>query len=135
MAEIEKIANDNRYIGLYGKLIDRFGDNGLISILLGRKEGTSLHLDLWLMSCRVLKRDMEFAMLDALVQRAQAAGIETLLGYYLPTKKNGIVADHYEKLGFEKINDYEDGASDFALPLAEYIPKNSHIKIMELVHG
>jgi FkbH-like protein len=135
LAEIEEIANDGRYIGLYGKLSDRFGDNGLISIVLGRKEGTVLHLDLWLMSCRVLKRDMEFAMLDAVAQRAKAAGIETLLGYYLPTKKNGMVADHYEKLGFEKIEAGSNGASEFALSLTEYSPNNRHINVMELIHG
>jgi FkbH-like protein len=135
LAEIEEIATDRRYIGLYGKLSDRFGDNGLISIVLGRKEGATLHLDLWLMSCRVLKRDMEFAMLDAIVQHAQAAGIETLLGYYLPTKKNGMVADHYEKLGFTRPSASTADASVFALSLPGYTPKNHHIKVMELIHG
>ena len=104
LAEIEAISADSGYIGLYGRLSDRFGDNGLISIVLGRKEGKALHLDLWLMSCRVLKRDMEFAMLDALVERAAMAGVETLLGYYLPTRKNGMVATHYEKLGFMRLS-------------------------------
>ena len=64
-----RISKDSQYIGLYGRLSDRFGDNGLISIVLGRQEAATLHLDLWLMSCRVLKRDMEFAMLDAVVER------------------------------------------------------------------
>ena len=72
LAEMEAIARDPQYIGLYGRLADKFGDNGLISVVLGRREGSMLHLDLWLMSCRVLKRDMELAMLDALAERAQA---------------------------------------------------------------
>ncbi len=137
LADIESIASDSQYISLYGKLSDRFGDNGLISIVLGRKEGSAMHLDLWLMSCRVLKRDMEIAMLDALVERAQAAGVETLLGYYIPTKKNGMVADHYEKLGFiqQPSGASNPDASVFALPVAGYTPRNSHIKVTELVHG
>ncbi|CAN5579011.1 HAD-IIIC family phosphatase [soil metagenome] len=135
MAEIESIAASDQYIGLYGKLSDRFGDNGLISIVLGRKEGATLHLDLWLMSCRVLKRDMEVAMLDAIVERARSAGIETLLGYYLPTKKNGMVADHYEKLGFTRTDAKSEDGFTFSLSLAGYTPRNSHIKVTELVHG
>jgi FkbH-like protein len=135
LAEVEEIGNDSRYVGLYGKLSDRFGDNGLISIVLGRKEGATMHLDLWLMSCRVLKRDMEFAMLDAIAERAQEAGIETLLGYYFPTKKNGMVADHYEKLGFGRVRSDSNGSAEFELSLAGYTPKNRHIKVLEFIHG
>jgi FkbH-like protein len=135
LAEIEAISADSRYVGLYGRLSDRFGDNGLISIVLGRKEGSVLHLDLWLMSCRVLKRDMEFAMLDAVVERAKAAGIYTLLGYYLPTKKNGMVANHYEKLGFTRVTSSPDDAPVFSLSILGYSPHNTHIKVTELIHG
>ena len=66
-AEMESVFEDDGYIRLYGKLIDKFGDNGVVSVVIGRKNGTALDIDLWLMSCRVLKRDMEFAMLDRLV--------------------------------------------------------------------
>lgn len=135
LAEIEAISVDSRYVGLYGRLSDRFGDNGLISIVLGRAEGTTLHLDLWLMSCRVLKRDMEFAMLDAIVERAKVAGIDTLLGYYLPTRKNVMVADHYEKLGFTSRSSSVDDGSVFYLSVSEYVPRNTHIKVAELIHG
>jgi FkbH-like protein len=137
LAEIESIATDNHYIGLYGKLSDRFGDNGLISIVLGRKEGTTLHLDLWLMSCRVLKRDMELAMLDALVERARSAGIETLMGYYTPTRKNGMVAHHYERLGFATTEPSIEGSGTqvSSLLLATYLTRNSHIQVAELIHG
>ncbi len=135
LAEIEAISADNRYIGLYGRLSDRFGDNGLISIVLGRKEGTVLHMDLWLMSCRVLKRDMEFAMLDAVVERSKVAGIHTLLGYYLPTKKNGMVANHYEKLGFTRLSSTPDDATVFSLSVSEYSPRNTHIRVTELING
>jgi FkbH-like protein len=136
LAEMEAISRDERYIGLYGKLSDRFGDNGLISIVLGRREHDVLHLDLWLMSCRVLKRDMELAMLDVIVDEARAAGIRTLQGYYLPTKKNGMVADHYDKLRFETVSvDAMSKASVWTLDITGYNPRNKHIKILEPVHG
>ena len=134
LAEMEAIARDPAYITLYGRLSDRFGDNGLVTVVLGRKEGTALHLDLWLMSCRVLKRDMEFAMLDGLVERAREAGLSELLGYYIPTSKNGMVADHYEKLGFERMGD-TGGRTDWKLSLAAYTPRNRHIKVLGTVHG
>ena len=136
LAEMESISQDPNYIGIYGKLSDRFGDNGLISIVLGRREHDLLHLDLWLMSCRVLKRDMELAMLDSVANHARAMGIRALCGYYLPTKKNGMVADHYEKLGFEQFSaDAETGSSVWTLPLTDYAPRSQHIRILEPIHG
>jgi FkbH-like protein len=135
-ADIEAIAADPNYIGIYGRLLDRFGDNGLVSIVLGHREGDELELDLWLMSCRVLKRDMEQAMLDVLVERARAANIRTLKGFYLPTKKNGMVANHYEKLGFAPVSlDSETNASAWSLDVPSYAARNRHIRILELVHG
>jgi FkbH-like protein len=136
LAEMESIAMDPTYIGIYGRLTDRFGDNGLVSIVLGRREATILHLDLWLMSCRVLKRDMEFAMLDTVAEFAAASGARTLRGYYVPTKKNGMVSDHYERLGFEVISiDPESKASIWALDITSYTHRNQHIRILEPVHG
>jgi predicted enzyme involved in methoxymalonyl-ACP biosynthesis len=109
-----------------------FGDNGLISIVIGRKEGTVLHLALWLMSCRVLKRDMEIAMLDAVALRARAAGATALHGQYLKTAKNGMVAAHYEKLGFQCASrDPVTESSTWVLSLADYQPRTRHITVKE----
>lgn len=75
--EIEAVADDADHITLYGKLADKFGDNGVVSIVIGRIGGDNrdeLHMELWLMSCRVLKRDMEFAMMDELVEKAKKPG-------------------------------------------------------------
>jgi FkbH-like protein len=139
LTEMEAAAADDRHIGLYGKLSDRFGDNGLVSVVLGRIDGQDLHLDLWLMSCRVLKRDMELAMLDRLVEHAHAARIRTLYGYYLPTQKNSIVADHYEKIGFiSGSNDIDTGASTWSLDITNYSTRNLHIQFipeLSISHG
>ena len=138
-AEIEEIANSHRYISLYGRLTDMFGDNGLISVIVGRMDDVApdLHIDLWIMSCRVLKRDMEHAMLDVLVERAKVAGVSRIVGYYSRTPKNGMVADHYLKLGFseETVAFNEDGRSFWSLDVSSYKPRNTHIQVRELVHG
>ena len=130
LAEIEAAAHDQKQIGLYGRLTDRFGDNGLISVVLGHIQGNKLHLDLWLMSCRVLKRDMEFAMLDCLVERARMASVTEIIGYYIPSAKNGMVADHYEKLGFTFQSDTETPRStEWRLDVSSYETRNKHISI------
>jgi FkbH-like protein len=135
LAEVEAALTDPDRIGLYGRLSDRFGDNGLISIVLGRREGRVLEIDLWLMSCRVLKRDMEAAMLDALVDAAREIGVHTLRGQYLPTKKNAMVADHYPKLGFATESVAADGTAVYTLEVAGYRRRTRHIRVMELVHA
>ena len=135
-AEIENLAVDPAYIPLYGKLTDVFGDNGLISIVIGRRDDARLHLDLWLMSCRVLKRDMELAMLDVLVDKARAAEIRTIHGKYIPTAKNGMVADHYDKLGFRPDGDASnDGTRTWTLDVASHRRATRHIAIKEFRHG
>ncbi|ABM03428.1 HAD-superfamily phosphatase subfamily IIIC:FkbH-like domain protein [Psychromonas ingrahamii 37] len=98
--EIENIASNNEYIKIYGRLIDKYGDNGLIAITIGRIKDNQCHIDLWLMSCRVLKRDMEFAMLDEVVRQCKEQDITEIIGYYYRSAKNNMVSDLYEKFGF-----------------------------------
>ncbi len=129
-AEVEAIASGPNYIALYGKLKDTFGDNGLVSVIIGRREAADLHLDLWIMSCRVLKRDMEIAMLDTLVAHARAAGVERITGVYLRTPKNAMVEDFYGKSGFTPVSSADDGSrSVWSLPVAGYSPGNKHIRL------
>ena len=87
-------------IGLTYSLSDRFGDHGLVSIILGKRSGTELFIDTWIMSCRVLKRGLEYLAFDALCQIAFQDGVETIVGEYLPTKKNSMVKTLYSSLGF-----------------------------------
>jgi fkbH domain len=104
-ADIERMAKDSHYITLYGRLQDRFGDNGLVSVIIAEKEGSDVHIRLWLMSCRVLKRGMEEAMMDVLLARTRLAGGKKLIGYYYPTAKNGMVRDFYGLHGFSLLED------------------------------
>lgn len=109
---IEEVLGNPLYIGLYGKLSDKFGDNGLVSVLLGRIDGQSaIHIDLWVMSCRVFNRELECALFDEFVGRCVARGIVTIYGYYTPSAKNGLVADLYARFGFNKVSENEAGES------------------------
>jgi FkbH-like protein len=130
-AEIEEIASDRRYVPLYGRLTDVFGDNGLVSVVIGRREEATLHLDLWVMSCRVLKREMEFAMLDMLAVAAKASGVSKITGHYSRTPKNGMVADHYRSMGFRLVSPEKDlDHSTWELDLSAYSAKTAHIRIL-----
>ena len=135
-SEVERLSGDSGYITLYGKLKDKFGDNGLVSVIIGRREGHALHVDLWLMSCRVLKRDLELAMLDALVAACREQGIREIHGCYIPSPKNRLVSDHYERLGFQPVKSDEGKGTEWKLDLrAGYAARNKHIQIKELVRG
>lgn len=101
-AEVEAISRDPGCITLYGRLSDRYGDNGLVSVIIAPVTEHTAQVDLWLMSCRVLKREMELAMFDALVEECLARNVRTILGIYIPSKKNGMVADLYATLGFNR---------------------------------
>lgn len=108
-AEVESISRDHACITLYGRLADKFGDNGLVSVLIGHALGERVELDIWLMSCRVINREMEFAMFDALVEQCQTRGIRKIVGVYIPSKKNRMVADHYAGLGFIRLGEPSEG--------------------------
>jgi FkbH-like protein len=128
--DIEMIATSSKYITMYGKLEDRFGDNGLVAVAIGEINGKRLDIILWLMSCRVLKRDMEYAMMDSMVNEAKKRNVESIYGYYYPTEKNEMVNDFYEKQGFEKISEDTYGNSIWILDVTKYANRNQIIQIV-----
>lgn len=132
-SDIEAVAKDADHVTLYGKLGDRFGDNGVVSIVIGKIAGENrdeLHMELWLMSCRVLKRDMEFAMMDELVAKAHVLGIRKIIGYYYPTAKNTMVKDFYSLQGFRKCSEDEEGNTVWEfLVTDDYEKKNRVIEV------
>lgn len=132
-AEIETLAKDPSYITLYGKLEDRFGDNGVVSVVFGHVDpdhSAVFHIDLWLMSCRVLKRNMELAMMDALADACRKQGVKQIYGYYYPTAKNKMVREFYGILGFSRISEDDTGNSVWLLDLSHgYHNQNDVIKV------
>ncbi len=98
------------------------------------------------MSCRVLKRDMEIAMLDAIVERAKSRGIRSIVGYFIPSAKNAMVKEFYSVMGFSPIapgnpsqilTSSAPGSETtmWELDLADYTPQNTHIKVLEYAHA
>jgi len=126
--EIETIASSDKYIKIYGKLTDKYGDNGLIAITIGRVKKEKCYIDLWLMSCRVLKRDMEFAMLDELVRKCKEQSVSKIIGYYYKSAKNNMVSDLYEKFGFS-LTDIKDEDTVWKLDITNYENKNKFIGV------
>ncbi len=131
-ADIEHMAEDSSYITLYGKLADKFGDNGVVSVVIGKIKEDALHIELWLMSCRVLKRDMEFAMMDRLTEECKKRGIARIYGYYYPTAKNKMVENFYGLQGFTLKNRDDEGNAEWEYEIpAAYENKNRYIEITE----
>jgi FkbH-like protein len=102
------------------RLADRFGDNGIISVVMFDKQGEVWDCDTWLMSCRVLGRRVEEAVLAHVAEAALKEGAKRLRGTYLPTKKNGLVERHFEKLGFVEIEGPDTAGSAWELDLLQY---------------
>jgi FkbH-like protein len=126
--EIENVSKSYNYIKIYGKLLDKYGENGLIAISIGSIKKSQCHIDLWIMSCRVLKRDMEFAMLDEFVKQCKEKGISEIIGYYFKSAKNSIVADLYEKFGFI-LSETNSENTIWKLDISNYENKNKFIGI------
>lgn len=121
-AEVKSVMDDPGAFGLQIRLIDRFGDNGIIAIVIGRLEadGKTVRIDTWLMSCRVLGRCVEPTTLNLVAAQAKRLGASCLIGEYFPTNKNAMVADHYRGLGFDTLDQGPDGHSRWAMDLTEF---------------
>jgi len=126
--DVQSIMDNAGAVTLQLRLVDQFGDNGIIGIVIGKPEGDTMVLDTWLMSCRVLGRQVEEATINLVVAEAKRLGSARLLGEYLPTKKNNMVRDHYQKLGFQCLSSDAGGASRWSLDLAQYEPFDTFIK-------
>jgi len=120
-ADVAVLEADPAVLTLQVRLIDSFGDNGMICVVICRPGATGeWTIDTWLMSCRVLGRKVEQMVLREILLRAREAGIDRLQGRYMPTEKNALVRDHYDKLGFAKVGE-QDGTTIWELPAATEI--------------
>jgi FkbH-like protein len=120
-AELKSMMEDPEYFPYYVTLSDRFGDNGVISVVIGKRTDDRLELVTWLMSCRVISRRLEEFVLDELVEVARTADVRALRGTYIPTAKNSLVADHYEKLGFRLVDEDGDARTVWQLDVDDYV--------------
>jgi FkbH-like protein len=131
-ADIDQMIGQPRLITFQIRLADSFGDNGMISVVVARPlQESDWEIDTWLMSCRVLGRGVERAVLTELVDTVrQRAGLR-LIGVYRPTDKNEVVADHYRKLGFAHQNTEPNGNTSWTLDVAGYVAPSLPIRVMQ----
>jgi FkbH-like protein len=108
-ADLRDVMSDRDVYTQSLRLRDRFGDLGLVGVLIGRATDTSLRIEVWLMSCRVLGRRVEEVMLGASARWARSRGLDTLVGEYRRTAKNGLVGDLYPRLGFALVGESATG--------------------------
>jgi FkbH-like protein len=120
--------NDPRWLTLYARLTDRFGDNGLIAVLMARIENNDAIIETLLMSCRVLGRGVEQACLNLLATSARSHGSRRLIGQYRPTEKNNMVRELYPSLGFTRI-DVTEGPARFSLDLRDFTARPVFMEI------
>ncbi len=126
-ADIAAMAENPDVIDLSFTLEDKFGDNGLIAVIIMKKQNEeTLFVDTWFMSCRVLKRGMENFTLNTMVEKAKTAGYKKIIGEYLPTPKNKMVENHYTGLGFTKIEGGE--TVQYVLEVNSYQARECYIE-------
>jgi FkbH-like protein len=131
-ADLSRLLQSPEWVTQTVSLADRFGDNGLISVVLARSNGHALEIDTWLMSCRVLKRGVEQMALNHLVSFAQKHGLQVVRGEYIPTSKNALVEAHYAGLGFTQTGKDADGKTRWELLVSTPSkPLTTFIKEME----
>ena len=131
-ADITSMAENPDVIDLSFTLEDKFGDNGLIAVVIMKNlDHETLFVDTWFMSCRVLKRGMENFTLNTMVEFAKKRGFKRIVGEYLPTPKNKMVELHYPNLGFTKSDEQSDGVK-YVLDVNSYRPRECYITKKEI---
>jgi FkbH-like protein len=129
--QVMEFCKDGANTALQFRLIDRFGDNGLVSALIMRPAGSGpdvLDIDTWVMSCRVFGRELELEIMNIAVETARARDAGALQARYIPTPKNVVVRDLYESLGFIRIDSGDSETTLWQLALESYCPKSTHIR-------
>lgn len=103
--ELQSFINDSNTISFCASLQDKFGDNGVVSTLLAKTSGQTAIIELWIMSCRVFNRDLEYVVFSEFVRECEKNGISSIEGIYIPTEKNKYVENLYKNLGFSLIQE------------------------------
>lgn len=133
-SEVRSLVSDEFHPGFTVRLKDRFGEHGLIAVVITEVAGSELIIDTWLMSCRVLKRGVEDLVLHQIMQLAREHGSTRVIGMYRATAKNSMVKDLYPELGFQPLHCSED-VSKYTLEVAQYAPKACKIQTHERAYA
>jgi FkbH-like protein len=127
--EVSSRMDNDKYFSLQIRLEDSFGDNGLVSVVMCERNHSNWEIDLWIMSCRVIGRHLEFSVINEIVREASKKGISHIIGRFIPTERNELVKNHYKKLGFEFVKD-DDGATVWKLDVNNYHQHNAPLKVI-----
>jgi len=129
--EVAEAESNPEVFTLQVRLADIFGDNGMISVVICRPDRAGMwEIDTWLMSCRVLGRRVEHMVLREILGHARAAGVYKLCGIYCPTDRNKLVADHYPRLGFTKVDEESSGLTRWELLVEGAEPESAPMKVI-----
>lgn len=127
--DIQTMQDSGNWMCLCGRLTDKFGDHGIVAVTAGEQVDDELHIRLWLMSCRVLKRGLEDAVMNVVMEYARKKGLTSVVGYYVPTKKNLMVRDFYKEMGFRIVDTSDDGGTVWRQEVASFKPRKLHMGI------
>ncbi|MBY0564089.1 MAG: HAD-IIIC family phosphatase [Hyphomonadaceae bacterium] len=128
-AEVSHISEDPRALHLQFRLLDKFGDNGIVGAMLltpHASDAATLELVNWVMSCRVFGRELEYEAMNILVDAARARGVTELVADHVKTERNGVVNDLFSQLGFAHAGDI-GGGKRWVLRLQGYAPRRTCI--------
>jgi FkbH-like protein len=134
-SEVHSLLDSDKFPAFTMRLSDRFGEHGLIAIVVGEVRGKDFVIDTWLMSCRVLKRQVEEEILNHIVRLAIAYGCDQIVGRYIPSAKNGMVRDLYPKMGFLHLSEESDGSQIYQLAAASYQPAATRINVNQEIYA
>ena len=132
--EVARIMEDPDSVTLQFRLLDRVGDNGLVSTMILRPApDDALEIENWVMSCRVFGRELEYEAMNVAVEAARKSGARALVADYIPTPKNDVISKLYQSLGFSRVDrpGAADGATRWVLDLADYVTRKTHIARQE----
>jgi len=128
---VRQMLSQPDFVGITVRMSDRFGDYGLVAVIMGVNEPgapvRTLRIDTWLMSCRIIGRTAEEFCLNALLERARSLGYQRLLGHYIPTKKNALVKDLYSRLGFQPIESADKSVASYEMNLLQITPAKTFV--------
>ena len=127
-AELESMLSSGKHLGFCCSLRDRFGQHGIISVVVLERRPDELFVDTWLMSCRVLQKSVEQFVFEKILEIAKKEGLPRLVAEYRPTPKNQMVAELFPQLGFKKTSMSDAGETTWELCLSgSFSPPKHHI--------
>ena len=127
-SECAALMCDESFIPLYATLADRFGDHGLISVVVLERQPEALMVRDWLMSCRVLARGVEQFLMNHVVAQAEQLGLKSVMGEYIPTAKNGMVRDFFQRFGFTHSSMHQN---EWVLDVSSYQRQDTYLHLAQ----